>query len=75
MTAITYSTTTRMMERLRALDTRVHELLTQNAKLERLIMTVGNGTVTSGSIIGTNQAGTPNTSFGSWAFTPSATKP
>jgi hypothetical protein len=35
----------------------------------------GRGTVTSGSVIGTNQAGTPNTSLGSWTFTPSATKP
>jgi hypothetical protein len=35
----------------------------------------GNGIKTSGSIIGTNQAGTPNTSLGSWSYTPSATLP
>lgn len=34
----------------------------------------GRGKTTSGSIIGTNQAGTPNTALGSWTYTPSATK-
>ncbi len=34
----------------------------------------GNGTTTSGTILGTNTAGTPNTSLGSWTYTPSATK-
>jgi hypothetical protein len=35
----------------------------------------GQGTVTSGTILGTNAAGTPNTSLGSWTYTASATKP
>ena len=35
----------------------------------------GQGTVTSGTILGTNQAGTPNTSLGSWTYTPSASIP
>jgi hypothetical protein len=35
----------------------------------------GQGTVTSGTILGTNAAGTPNTSLGSWTYTSSASKP
>jgi hypothetical protein len=35
----------------------------------------GQGTVTSGAILGTNAAGTPNSSLGSWTYTPSASKP
>jgi hypothetical protein len=35
----------------------------------------GQGTVTSGTIIGTNAAGVPNTSLGSWTYTASASKP
>jgi hypothetical protein len=35
----------------------------------------GQGTRTSGNIVGTNPAGVPNTSLGSWTYTPSATKP
>jgi hypothetical protein len=35
----------------------------------------GQGTVTSGTIIGTNPAGVANTSLGSWAYTASASKP
>ena len=35
----------------------------------------GQGNVTSGSIIGTNAAGVPNTSLGSWTYTPSTNKP
>jgi hypothetical protein len=35
----------------------------------------GNGVRTSGTILGTNQAGTPNTSLGSWSYVPSATLP
>jgi hypothetical protein len=35
----------------------------------------GNGTVTSGSIIGTNAAGTPNSSLGSWTYSPTASHP
>lgn len=35
----------------------------------------GNGNTTSGSIIGVSNAGVPNTSQGSWTYTPSATKP
>jgi hypothetical protein len=35
----------------------------------------GQGNVTSGTILGTNAAGTPNTSLGSWTYTSSASKP
>lgn len=35
----------------------------------------GNGTVTSGTIVGTNAAGTPNTSLGSWSYTAFASNP
>ena len=35
----------------------------------------GNGTVTSGQIIGTKADGTPNYSMGSWTYAPVATKP
>jgi hypothetical protein len=35
----------------------------------------GVGTVTSGSIRGTSAGGTPNTSLGSWTYSPAATKP
>jgi hypothetical protein len=35
----------------------------------------GQGTVTSGSIIGQSATGTPNTSLGSWTYSPAATKP
>ena len=35
----------------------------------------GQGTVTSGSVIGVSPAGVANTSLGSWTYTPSATKP
>ena len=35
----------------------------------------GRGTVTSGTILGTNGAGTPNTSLGSWTYTASGSKP
>jgi hypothetical protein len=35
----------------------------------------GQGTITSGTIIGTNAAGVPNTSLGSWTYTASASKP
>jgi hypothetical protein len=35
----------------------------------------GQGTVTSGTILGTNAAGTPNTSLGSWTYASSASKP
>jgi hypothetical protein len=35
----------------------------------------GLGTATSGTIIGTNAAGVPNTSLGSWTYIPSASKP
>jgi hypothetical protein len=35
----------------------------------------GVGTVTSGTIVGQNAAGTPHTSLGSWSYTPAATKP
>jgi hypothetical protein len=41
----------------------------------RMEIARGNGIKTSGSIIGTNQAGTPNTSLGSWSYVPSATLP
>ena len=33
------------------------------------------GDVTSGQMIGTNAAGTPNTSLGSWSYTPSGVLP
>jgi hypothetical protein len=35
----------------------------------------GRGTVTSGNIVGTNAAGTPNTSLGSWSYSASGSKP
>jgi hypothetical protein len=35
----------------------------------------GRGTVTSGTIIGTNAAGVANTSLGSWTYAASASKP
>jgi hypothetical protein len=35
----------------------------------------GQGTVTSGTILGTNAAGTPNTSLGSWTYAASGSKP
>jgi hypothetical protein len=35
----------------------------------------GNGTVTSGSIIGQSATGVPNTSLGSWTYSPSASLP
>jgi hypothetical protein len=35
----------------------------------------GNGNVTSGTILGTSGAGVPNTSLGSWTYTPSASIP
>jgi len=35
----------------------------------------GQGTVTSGTILGVNAAGVANTSLGSWTYTPSASKP
>ena len=35
----------------------------------------GRGNITSGTIIGTNQAGVPNSSLGSWTYIPSASKP
>jgi hypothetical protein len=35
----------------------------------------GQGTVTSGSIIGQSALGTPNTALGSWTYVPAATKP
>jgi hypothetical protein len=34
----------------------------------------GQGNVTSGTILGTNPAGTPNTSLGSWTYTASGSK-
>jgi hypothetical protein len=33
------------------------------------------GDLTSGPILGTNAVGTPNTSLGSWTYTPSGTLP
>jgi hypothetical protein len=51
------------------------------AYLQRVLDTLknelgrGQGNVTSGTILGTNAAGTPNTSLGSWTYTASATKP
>jgi uncharacterized membrane protein YeaQ/YmgE (transglycosylase-associated protein family) len=35
----------------------------------------GNGTVTSGTILGVSGAGVANTALGSWSYTASATKP
>lgn len=35
----------------------------------------GNGTKTSGSVLGINQAGTPNSSLGSWVYVPTGTSP
>jgi hypothetical protein len=35
----------------------------------------GNGTVTSGTILGVSGAGAANTSLGSWTYTPSAPNP
>lgn len=35
----------------------------------------GNGTVTSGTILGVSGAGVANTSLGSWTYTASATNP
>jgi hypothetical protein len=35
----------------------------------------GRGTVVSGSIIGVNPTGVPNSSLGSWSYTPGATRP
>ncbi len=35
----------------------------------------GQGTVTSGTILGTNPAGVANTSRGTWTYTASASKP
>ena len=35
----------------------------------------GQGTVTSGTILGFNHAGHGHTSLGSWTYTPSASKP
>jgi hypothetical protein len=35
----------------------------------------GQGNVTSGTIIGTNAAGVPNSSLGSWTYASSASKP
>jgi hypothetical protein len=35
----------------------------------------GRGTATSGTIIGTSASGTPNSSLGSWTYTPAASKP
>jgi hypothetical protein len=35
----------------------------------------GNGSVVSGSIVGTNAAGTPNSSLGSWTYSAAATHP
>jgi hypothetical protein len=35
----------------------------------------GKGTAISGTILGVSPAGVANTSLGSWAYTPSATKP
>lgn len=35
----------------------------------------GNGTVTSGTILGNSGAGVANTSLGSWTYTASATNP
>jgi hypothetical protein len=51
------------------------------AYLQRVLDTLknelgrGQGNVTSGTILGTNAAGTPNTSLGSWTYTASASKP
>jgi hypothetical protein len=51
------------------------------AYLQKVLQTLenelgrGQGTVTSGTIIGTNAAGVPNTSLGSWTYTASASKP
>lgn len=38
-------------------------------------LTRGMGTVTSGTALGNNAAGTANTSLASWTYTPSATIP
>jgi hypothetical protein len=35
----------------------------------------GQGTITSGTIVGVSPAGVANTSLGSWSYTPGATKP
>jgi len=35
----------------------------------------GNGTVTSGTILGMSHAGVANTSLGSWTYTPFASNP
>ena len=35
----------------------------------------GQGTITSGTIIGQNAAGTPNSSLGSWSYSASGSKP
>ena len=35
----------------------------------------GHGTITSGTILGTNALGVPNSALGSWTYAPSASKP
>jgi hypothetical protein len=35
----------------------------------------GQGTVTSGHMIGTNQVGTPNSQLGTWTYVPSTANP
>ena len=51
------------------------------AYLQKVLQTLGTelgrgqGTVTSGTIIGTNPAGVANTSLGTWTYTASASKP
>jgi hypothetical protein len=49
--------------------------LQQVLHLMAMELAVGRGTKTSGTIIGTSAAGTPNTSLGSWTYTPAASNP
>ena len=60
-----------------ALESRASEVAFLIKTLQALIEEIGrgNGTVTSGSIIGTSAGGTPNTSLGSWSYTPAGTRP
>lgn len=60
-----------------ALPSKSAEVAYMRRVLETMIMEFGrgNGTLSSGSIIGTSAAGTPNTSLGSWTYAPAATKP
>jgi hypothetical protein len=59
------------------LDKKSAEVAYVNRCLETVITEIGrgNGTVTTGVILGMSATGVPNTALGSWTYLPTATRP